>query len=97
MRVPTATAGHHPIVPVRQSAYRLTHYNLYFVHSNQSHSMKASTRNAATGTANIVNGDAKQLAGKVLGKKLLQARGRAQELVGKIQKEVAKRQKRAGN
>ena len=59
--------------------------------------MKASTRNAATGTANIVNGDAKQLAGKVLGKKLLQARGRAQELVGKIQKEVAKRQKRAGN
>ena len=59
--------------------------------------MKPSTRNSATGTANIVKGDAKQLAGKVIGKKLLQARGRAQELVGKIQKEVGKRQKRAGN
>jgi uncharacterized protein YjbJ (UPF0337 family) len=59
--------------------------------------MKTSTRNAATGTANIVKGDAKQLAGKVLGKKLLQARGRAQELVGKIQKEVGKGQKREGN
>jgi uncharacterized protein YjbJ (UPF0337 family) len=58
--------------------------------------MKTSTRNRATGTANIVKGDAKQLAGKVLGKKLLQARGRAQELVGKIQKEVGKRQKREG-
>jgi uncharacterized protein YjbJ (UPF0337 family) len=59
--------------------------------------LKPSTRNSAAGTANIVKGDAKQLAGKVLGKKLLQARGRAQELVGKIQKEVGKRQKREGS
>ena len=59
--------------------------------------LKPSTRNSATGIANIVKGDAKQLAGKVLGKKNLQARGKTQEIVGKIQKEVGKRQKREGN
>lgn len=59
--------------------------------------MKASTRNQVAGTVNIVEGDAKQLAGKVLGKKLLQAKGKAQEIVGKIQKEVGKKQKRDGN
>ena len=59
--------------------------------------LKPSTRNSATGTANIVKGDAKQLAGKILGKKLLQARGKAQEMAGKIQKEVGQRQKREGN
>lgn len=59
--------------------------------------MKASTRNRAAGTAKIVKGDAKQVAGKVLGKKMLQARGRAQALVGKIQKAVGKRQKSEGN
>ena len=58
--------------------------------------MKTSTRNRAAGTANIVKGEAKQLAGKVLGKKLLQARGRAQKLVGKIQTAVGKRQKNNG-
>ena len=58
--------------------------------------MKASTRNEVAGTANIVKGEAKQLAGKVLGKKLLQARGRAQKLVGKIQTAVGKRQKNNG-
>lgn len=59
--------------------------------------MKASTRNQAAGIANIVKGDAKQLTGKVLGKKLLQAKGRAQELVGQLQKQIGKSQKRAGN
>ncbi|MCX6951062.1 MAG: CsbD family protein [Verrucomicrobia bacterium] len=59
--------------------------------------MKASTRNQAAGTANIVKGEIKQVAGKALGKKLLAAKGRAQELVGRIQKDVGKRQKRAGN
>jgi len=59
--------------------------------------MKTSTRNRAAGTANIVKGDAKQLAGKALGKKLLQAKGRAQEIAGKIQKEVGRRQKSEGN
>jgi uncharacterized protein YjbJ (UPF0337 family) len=58
--------------------------------------MKSSTRTRASGTANIVKGDAKQVAGKVLGKKLLQARGRAQELVGKVQMAVGKREKLAG-
>lgn len=59
--------------------------------------MKASTRNTAAGAANIVKGDAKQVAGKALGKKLLQARGKAQEMVGKIQKEAGKQQRREGN
>ena len=59
--------------------------------------MKASTRNKAAGNANIVKGDAKQLAGKALGKKLLQAKGRAQEIAGKIQKEVGRRQKAQGD
>ena len=58
--------------------------------------MKASTRNQAAGTANIVKGEAKQIAGKVLGKKLLQAKGKAQEIVGQVQKEVGKSQKRDG-
>ncbi|MBC7367646.1 MAG: CsbD family protein [Undibacterium sp.] len=59
--------------------------------------MKVSTRNKAAGTANIVKGDAKQIAGKVLGKKILQAKGRAQEIAGKIQKAVGKSQQRDGN
>lgn len=59
--------------------------------------MKASTRNKAAGTANIVKGDSKKVVGKVLGRKLLQAKGRAQELVGQIQKEVGRRQKLEGN
>jgi uncharacterized protein YjbJ (UPF0337 family) len=59
--------------------------------------MKASTRNKAAGNANIVKGDTKKVVGKVLGRKLLQAKGRAQELVGQIQKEVGRRQKLEGN
>jgi uncharacterized protein YjbJ (UPF0337 family) len=59
--------------------------------------MKASTRNKAAGNANIVKGGTKQVVGKALGKKLLQARGRAQEMVGRIQKEAGRRQKREGN
>lgn len=58
--------------------------------------MKASTRNKAAGTANIVKGEAKQLAGKVLGKKLLESKGRAQEIIGKLQKAVGQQQKKAG-
>jgi uncharacterized protein YjbJ (UPF0337 family) len=59
--------------------------------------MKASTRNKAAGAANIVKGDAKQVAGKVLGRKLLQAKGRAQELVGQLQEDVGKRQRARDN
>jgi uncharacterized protein YjbJ (UPF0337 family) len=59
--------------------------------------MKASTRNRAAGAVNIVKGDTKQLAGRALGKRLLQAKGRAQEIVGQIQKEVGRRQKLEGN
>ena len=58
--------------------------------------MKASTTNKLNGSANIVKGEAKQLAGKALGKPSLQARGRGQEIVGKVQVEVGKRQKAKG-
>jgi uncharacterized protein YjbJ (UPF0337 family) len=58
--------------------------------------MKASTRNTAAGNANIAKGSAKQAAGKVLGKRRLQAKGVAQKTVGQIQKAVGKRQKREG-
>ena len=56
--------------------------------------MKASPRKPATGTAKVVKGKAKQIAGKALGKKLMEVRGRARALVGKIQKAVAKRKTR---
>lgn len=59
--------------------------------------MKASTRTTASGNANIVKGNAKKIAGKALGKKLLQARGQAQAIIGKLQKEAGKQQKRNGN
>ena len=59
--------------------------------------MKASTRSIATGNANVVKGDAKQLAGKALGKKLLQARGRAQKMMGRLQQKDGKQQRRDGN
>jgi uncharacterized protein YjbJ (UPF0337 family) len=59
--------------------------------------MKASTTNKVNGGANIVKGEAKQLAGKALGKPALQARGRGQEAVGKVQVTVGQRQKAKGN
>jgi uncharacterized protein YjbJ (UPF0337 family) len=58
--------------------------------------MKASTSNKLNGGANIAKGNAKQVAGKALGKPLLQARGRGQEIAGKVQVEVGKRQKAKG-
>lgn len=62
--------------------------------------MKASPRKSATGAAKVVKGKAKhkakQIAGKALGKKLMQVRGRALQLVGKIKKAVAKRKTRKG-
>jgi len=59
--------------------------------------MKPSTRNKTAGTVNIIKGDAKTVAGKVTGNRLLQAKGRAQELVGQIQKDVGAIQKSRGN
>ena len=59
--------------------------------------MKASTTNQARGTVNIVKGDTKIATGKVIRNRLLQAKGRAQKLVGQIQKSVAARQKARGN
>jgi uncharacterized protein YjbJ (UPF0337 family) len=58
--------------------------------------MKASTRNLAAGNANIAKGGTKQAAGRVLGKRRLEAKGIAQKTVGRIQKAVGKSQKRDG-
>ncbi len=58
--------------------------------------MKVSTRNKAAGTANIIKGDTKVAAGKITRNRLLEAKGRAQKLVGKIQRSVGKRQKADG-
>ncbi|HWA08472.1 MAG TPA: CsbD family protein [Opitutaceae bacterium] len=58
--------------------------------------MKVSTRNKAVGASNLVKGGTKVAAGKVTGNRLLQAKGRAQELVGKIQRSVGKQQKANG-
>jgi uncharacterized protein YjbJ (UPF0337 family) len=59
--------------------------------------MKASTRNKNSGTANIVKGKTKAAAGKVTGNRTLQAKGRAQEFAGKVQRSVGARQKARGN
>jgi uncharacterized protein YjbJ (UPF0337 family) len=58
--------------------------------------MKASTRNKAAGNANIAKGKSKKVAGKILGKRRLQAKGAAQEAVGRVQKAVGRSQKRDG-
>jgi len=58
--------------------------------------MKASTTNKSRGTANVVKGDVKIAAGKLTNKRLLEAKGRAQKLVGQIQKSVGKDQKKRG-
>ena len=58
--------------------------------------MKASTTNKTRGTVNIVKGDAKIAAGKLTNKKLLVAKGRAEKLVGEIQRAVGKDQKSRG-
>jgi uncharacterized protein YjbJ (UPF0337 family) len=59
--------------------------------------MKASTRNKAAGNANLVKGGTKTAVGKVTRNRLLQAKGQAQELIGRLQKNVGKRQKSEGN
>ena len=58
--------------------------------------MKASTTNKARGAGNIVKGDTKIAAGKVTRNRLLEAKGRAQKLAGKIQRSVGKQQKAEG-
>ena len=59
--------------------------------------MKASTTNKTRGTVNIIKGDTKIAAGKLTRRRLLEAKGRAQKLVGEIQKSVGQRQKCEGN
>jgi len=59
--------------------------------------MKVSTRNKAAGTVNIAKGKTKAVAGKITGNRTLQAKGRAQEIGGKMQKAVGARQKSRGN
>lgn len=58
--------------------------------------MKTSTRTSLAGTANLAKGEAKVVTGKALGRRLLQAKGRAQKLIGRMQKQLAKDQKRNG-
>ena len=59
--------------------------------------MKTSTRNKVAGTAKIIKGDAKIALGKVSRNRLLEAKGRAQELLGNLQRDAGKRQKAKGN
>lgn len=58
--------------------------------------MKASTINKARGAGNIASGETKQAVGKVVRSPSLRAKGGAQELAGRIQREVGKRQKAEG-
>ncbi len=58
--------------------------------------MKASTRNKTTGTANVVKGKTKEIAGKVFRSPKLELKGKAQKEVGKVQRNVAQRQKARG-
>ena len=59
--------------------------------------MKASTTNKTRGNVNVIKGETKVAVGKLTRDRLLQAKGRAQELVGKLQKAVGVRQKSEGN
>jgi uncharacterized protein YjbJ (UPF0337 family) len=58
--------------------------------------MKTSTRTKATGTANVAKGDAKIALSKVTRNRLLEAKGRAQKLLGQLQRNAGKRQKAKG-
>ena len=59
-------------------------------------SMKPSTRNKAAGTVNIAKGDTKIALSKVTRSRLLEAKGRAQKLVGQLQRNAGKQQKARG-
>jgi len=58
--------------------------------------MKASTTNQTRGTVYIIKGETKVAVGKLTRDRLLQAKGRAQEIVGKLQKAVGAKQKSEG-
>lgn len=58
--------------------------------------MKVSTRSKTAGTANVAKGKTKAVVGKATGNRTLQAKGRAQEIGGKMQKAVGVRQKAKG-
>lgn len=59
--------------------------------------MKTSTKNNARGDADIVKGKTKEITGKIVRSKKLELRGKAQAEVGRIEKNVAKRQKARGD
>ena len=54
--------------------------------------MKASTINKTRGASNVAKGKVKEVAGKATNARRLEAKGNAQKTVGKIQREVGKRQ-----
>lgn len=59
--------------------------------------MKASTTNQTRGTGNVAAGKTKQVVGRAVGSRKLQAKGIAQEVGGRIQKAVGKKQDARGN
>ena len=58
--------------------------------------MKASTTNQARGTGNVAAGKTKQVVGKVCGNRKLLAKGIAQEVGGRVQRAVGKKQEARG-
>lgn len=59
--------------------------------------MKASTINKTRGAGNIAGGKSRQAAGKVVRSPRLQAKGAAQEMGGRIQRAVGRRQDARGD
>lgn len=58
--------------------------------------MKASTSNKTRGAGNVAAGKTKQVVGKVIRSPKLRAKGIAQEVGGRIQQSVGKKQKARG-
>jgi uncharacterized protein YjbJ (UPF0337 family) len=59
--------------------------------------MKSSTKDNAAGTAKVLVGDLKELTGKVIGNPDLEAKGKAEQLVGHTQKKVGEIKKVLGS
>ena len=59
--------------------------------------MKASMTNKTRGVANVAQGNVKIAAGKLTNKRLLEAKGRAQKIAGKIQNAVGRKQESQGD
>jgi uncharacterized protein YjbJ (UPF0337 family) len=58
--------------------------------------MKASTSNQTRGAGNVAVGKTKRVVGRAVGNRKLQAKGIAQEVGGRIQRAVGKKQEARG-